>query len=585
MKPILRIVGCILLVTAIAVSSCKKEYSCENCGINSPGNTNRSPIANAGSDQVITLPTDSVSLDGSASSDPDGTISSFQWTKISGSVSFIIANAATAGTLVKNLAAGAYQFELKVTDNGGLSAKDTIQIIVNDPGQPNRPPVANAGPDQNITLPTNTVTLNGNGSTDPDNNITNYYWTKISGPGSINIINANAVQTQVTNLVQGTYQFELKVTDAGGLISKDTLEVNVNAALPPTCNTGNRMLINAQLVPFGTLSQSRVSLTVASAGNKIFFAGGNYNIPGSPAASSRVDIYDLISNTWTTAELSQARYGISSAVLGNKIFFAGGYKDGNRTSSAVDIYDVVTNTWTVANLSVNRAEIAAGTVGNKVVFAGGVHAEDGYWSGGSVFSDRVDIYDASLNTWTVAALSEKMRVGMAVTTVGNRIYFAGGTGNWSIFDYNPTSKIDIYDAGTNTWSTSALNRARGGLAGIAVNNKIYWAGGEVYENLPENINQVEIKDINAQTSSLECLFQPNAFFSAVAKSNKIVFFTGWGVAQNKFDIYDVTTSSWSIGVLNQNIYDAAIISVNNTIYVAGGEVNGVLSNQVWKLEF
>ncbi|MGZ8551037.1 MAG: PKD domain-containing protein [Chitinophagaceae bacterium] len=30
---------------------------------------------------------DRVKLDGSASNDPDGTISSFQWTKISGSVS------------------------------------------------------------------------------------------------------------------------------------------------------------------------------------------------------------------------------------------------------------------------------------------------------------------------------------------------------------------------------------------------------------------------------------------------------------------------------------------------------------------
>ena len=69
------------------------------------------------------------------------------------------------------------------------------------------------------------------------------------------------------------------------------------------------------------------------------------------------------------------------------------------------------------------------------------------------------------------------------------------------------------------------------------------------------------------------------------KNNKIVFFTGRGVEKNKFDIYDITTDTWSIGVLPQNIVGASIISVNNTIYVAGGYVNGVLSNQVWKLEF
>ncbi len=56
-------------------------------------------------------------------------------------------------------------------------------------------------------------------------------------------------------------------------------------------------------------------------------------------------------------------------------------------------------------------------------------------------------------------------------------------------------------------------------------------------------------------------------------------------ARNKFDIYYIATNSWSVGVLPVTIYGASIISVNNTICVAGGKVNGVLSKQVWKLEF
>ena len=51
---------------------------------------------------------------------------------------------------------------------------------------------------------------------------------------SFNIVNSNAVQTQVTNLVQGIYQFELKVTDARGLFSKDTMQVTVNALYQTT---------------------------------------------------------------------------------------------------------------------------------------------------------------------------------------------------------------------------------------------------------------------------------------------------------------------------------------------------------------
>src|SRR5262245_10349280 len=117
-------------------NSCKKEKSCEGC----KGN-NKPPTATAGPDQVITLPTDSVLLDGSDSNDPDGTLSEWLWKKISGPGSFTIANTKAAKTVVKNITIGVYQFELKVTDDKGSSAKDTMQVIVNDPSQPNGPPV------------------------------------------------------------------------------------------------------------------------------------------------------------------------------------------------------------------------------------------------------------------------------------------------------------------------------------------------------------------------------------------------------------------------------------------------------------
>ncbi len=93
--------------------------------------------------------------------------------------------------------------------------KEVAQAITPAPSG-NKPPVANAGSDQTITLPINTVTLDGSASTGPDNNITNYLWTKIAGPLSFKIFNANAVQTQVTDLLQGNYLFELKVTDNKG---------------------------------------------------------------------------------------------------------------------------------------------------------------------------------------------------------------------------------------------------------------------------------------------------------------------------------------------------------------------------------
>jgi hypothetical protein len=83
MKKIFHYTLILSVAGALFFISCKKETSCEGCI-----NGNKPPIAIAGPDQVITLPTDSVLLDGSASNDPDGTISEWLWQKISGPASF-----------------------------------------------------------------------------------------------------------------------------------------------------------------------------------------------------------------------------------------------------------------------------------------------------------------------------------------------------------------------------------------------------------------------------------------------------------------------------------------------------------------
>ena len=571
------------IITITLFASCQKELSCAGCK-----DGNKPPMANAGPDQTIVLPKDSVLLDGSSSTDADGTIKSYKWIKIAGPVSFVIIKPDAPVTSVTSLIMGVYKFELTVTDNGGLSAKDTVQLMVDNPAV-NQPPVACAGADQTITLPIITVTLDGSCSTDPDNNITGYVWSNISGPSSFNMATANAKQTQVINLVEGTYQFELKVTDAGGLFSKDTVQVSVKAAVTVVaCDNSNRPQVNAQLIPVGTLSHTDNGVAVASAGNKILFAGGSYG----PMVSSRVDILDITTNTWTTAELSKARGYMTTAVLGNKIFFAGGFDQTGFGSSRVDIYDVSTNLWTTTELSRGRYLMAGAAAGNKVLFAGGFQ-----WANvtNDPYPTIVDIYDVSTNTWSVQPLGNRppdASLGIAATVVGTKIYLAGAGNDWPGWDFGDiSSTINIYDVSTNTWSISSLSEEKGFMAAIAVGNKTYWAGGKIWGQPSSEYltNQVEIRDMNTGTSTFACLFQPNAgfftSFDAVLKNNKIVFFTGAGAVINKFDIYNITTNTWSIGMLPVNIEGASIISVNNIIYVAGGKVNNVLSNQVYKLDF
>jgi dienelactone hydrolase len=217
---------------------------------------NMAPIANAGANQIITLPLSAVTMTGSGS-DVDGTIVSYQWTKISGPSSLVIVNAVDPLTQITSLAQGSYEFEFTVTDNSGAQDRDTVMIIVNPAPPPgNIAPTANAGSDVIITLPTNFVILNGSGN-DPDGSIASYQWTKISGPASYILNNASQTQTGAGNLEEGTYQFELKVTDNVGAIGRDTVTVIVNPLpnKPPLVNAGADQVI--------TLPANSVTLTGA----------------------------------------------------------------------------------------------------------------------------------------------------------------------------------------------------------------------------------------------------------------------------------------------------------------------------------
>ncbi|MEO5891209.1 MAG: T9SS type A sorting domain-containing protein [Ferruginibacter sp.] len=203
--------------------------------------TNVAPKANAGADIIVTLPANSTTLAGTAT-DTDGTISSYAWLKISGPASATFTAANAANTSVSNLGHGAYEFELTVTDNKGAIGKDTVRVVINEA------PVANAGTDKSTVLPNNTITLAGT-ATDVDGTVSNYGWSKISGPSSATIATANTANTSVNDLVQGVYQFELKVIDSKGAISRDTMQVTVNAAAvankAPIANAGNDLTITS----------------------------------------------------------------------------------------------------------------------------------------------------------------------------------------------------------------------------------------------------------------------------------------------------------------------------------------------------
>lgn len=213
-------------------------------GPKAPSNGNKLPTANAGKDITITLPTNTVTLDGTASIDTDGKITRYAWKKLSGPAGGTISNAATATTSVTGLTAGSYIFTLTVTDDKSATDVDSVTVNVN-PAPANKPPVSKPGSAVTITLPTNTVTLDGNASTDADGRISSYAWKKVSGPAAGTITTPSAAKTTITGLTAGTYVFSLTVTDDDKAANTSNVTVTVNPApnKAPVANAGSAVTI------------------------------------------------------------------------------------------------------------------------------------------------------------------------------------------------------------------------------------------------------------------------------------------------------------------------------------------------------
>jgi hypothetical protein len=84
------------------------------------------------------------------------------------------------------------------------------------------------------TVPvTNTATLNGSASYDPDGSIVKYAWVQTSGTATT-INHADSSVANVVYTVAGTYQYTLNVTDNDGATSSANVTVTVYPAnIPP----------------------------------------------------------------------------------------------------------------------------------------------------------------------------------------------------------------------------------------------------------------------------------------------------------------------------------------------------------------
>ena len=144
---------------------------------------NKKPTASAGANQAVEGPA-SVSLDGSASKDSDGTIASYAWSQVSGTaVTLANANAAVASFDVVEVAQQeTLTFSLTVTDNEGATSTDTVVVTVNpkDTGPVNTAPVAVVTAPDEVNAG-DVVVVDASASSDADQDTLTFTWDMPAG--------------------------------------------------------------------------------------------------------------------------------------------------------------------------------------------------------------------------------------------------------------------------------------------------------------------------------------------------------------------------------------------------------------------
>lgn len=210
--------------------------------------TNLAPVAKPGVNQSVVTGT-KVSVDASASSDPNGDSITYRWSllfKPAGSTATLSSATTASATFTADLA-GTYLVGLTVNDG---KVDSPVVVLTVTAAKLNAVPVANAGTNQNVTAATLT-TLDGTASTDADLDGLSYTWSLISKPSSSNaaLSSTTSPKPTFTPDVAGTYVASLVVSD--GKDRSPTAVVTVIASgsnSAPVANAGAAQSVSTAAV-------------------------------------------------------------------------------------------------------------------------------------------------------------------------------------------------------------------------------------------------------------------------------------------------------------------------------------------------
>jgi len=238
-------------------------------------------------------------------------------------------------------------------------------------------------------------------------------------------------------------------------------------------------------------STIRLAHEAVSVGTKIYVIGGwtGGSFLNESSFIKRVDIYDTVTNTWSTGtQMPFGRLGHSVAAIGTKIYVTGGqiWKSGTlfQITYKTHVYDTANNSWdtTKADSPIwlnghNSEGVTVAGVGKVFVFQAtppGITYE----------------YNTATNVWSARASIGEDKTYPGSASINGKIHLFGGYAHGSGSDMIDLKTVKVYDPATNVWgSLASMAHARAGLVGAANGCKLYAIGGAAGPDGPSNQKQ------------------------------------------------------------------------------------------------
>ncbi len=216
---------------------------------------NQPPIVSAGPNLAISLPANTVSLQGSVVDDglPIGGTLTSSWTRLSGPATVTFGTPNQPQTNATLSQAGTYVLQLTANDSQ-LSASASVTVTV---FPPNQPPVVNPGPNQMTPITRPSLTFNGTVTDDglPAGNALIINWTQLSGPDQVTLTvsgSATAPSASVSFPVPGIYVMQLSGSD-GQFTTSATVTATVLAPVVTTPPSASGV-VNTPIAVQGTIT-------------------------------------------------------------------------------------------------------------------------------------------------------------------------------------------------------------------------------------------------------------------------------------------------------------------------------------------